>query len=1033
LATGSLISNTLKDIVGQAALNNAQCFRTPQEFEDENMSAGKGLKGKMYLVYLKKAAKEARDKLSKFASVITFKRREWAFMLPIPIETIHFVTLSKRDKEGDLIKNGDAHQMMYDALEQISLEAIKNDKKLMDKLTGKKGAEDDEGEGDLDDDDDEKSASDVVEDALDDQDESVIEALGAALQPYLARLEMAITDPMGDHDIFGNKFGEPFFKGLAESKFVSSKVEKIIDLIKSHYVLNPWKKGDTYKLHAVVDINGARYKLFNADDKEDYVSIKSPDLDTDHWKPEALGKILVFCRYTRSVEAIYRALPAEFKKVARRFHGDIKERWANLEQFKSTPISPDKGVQILISNEQAISEGHNLQMASRLIRVELPWAPGELDQAQSRIFRPDPSNKFKRDTIYLDWVLADGTLDVTKFGRLISKMLTKTEFDEADNDFKTTYQGQPFGYQDLNKQNLPALRLDLRSLRTLKWRENLSEIVDGEVYDYIGEYQKLAMVQGREFAEMKKTKPSKMVDIEPTPMMEGSKHMEFQPYVDDLELPDPNNFGLVGLNVYLQNESDPEVHAILNDKTKLTGRYVHTEFGNGVIQSVRTETIKDPSSSDKNKSKSTPISSIKVQLAGTGEVMTFEPSLVWLAENLTEKTVKLFAPKVKWMSFADKRRVESEEKQRLRRERRMEQRAQEEYEAEKREKSRAQRLIDRKLGGTGDIVSRRTPKVQPVEKPAVHVSLFPVVYNGFIALECTNDEGVGALKKFGFRSFGDYAYMVVNNLQNFTAVYAALTKKFAIPSSTKAQLEELHDSFQTGRGRKFAVELSQFSEFKNFYMLSHKLARVETDSGKPELKVYPVVINKSLMLVVDLATNPAMKRLLGKTIPNTTLKFEQASGLEIAFFPTKSKMVETIKAVRAAKIVIDNFDELKEEVQNLKLKMPTASDVPAKPVKKEVSGRTPVKAPVVKSPVKVAPKTSGRTPVKAPVVKSPTKVAPKTSGKTPVKAPKVKTPVAVTRRTVKAPTVAKRTVKEPVVKSPISVTKRAASPRSRGK
>lgn len=393
IASGTLIKDKLTDVVGQAALFNAQIFRTAEEYEDENSEQ---LGDFPVMTWKKDTPKRAREQLSKHAAVITAKKKEWAFMLPRPIETFIPVRLEKSDAEG-----GTAHQLMYDAILKETLDEIRLDSDVMRLLQGHDEDEEDE-------DDDEAAPAAILDSDLDD---ATLSDLESKLEPYLARLEQLLTDPLGD------PFGEIYFKGMSRDNYVSNKVLKIIERVKRNFTEYPWEKGKSYTLKDLCDYKDTRYVLMGVpgktltleDYESEYVSHTSPDRDP-RWKPEPMGKVIVFCRYTRSVNAIYRALPPELKKLAVKFTGEVKNKWEGFETFRKSPFSKDKGFQILVANEQSITEGHNMQMASRIVRCESPWAPGELDQSSSRIFRPDPSKQFSRENVYLDWVIANGCL-----------------------------------------------------------------------------------------------------------------------------------------------------------------------------------------------------------------------------------------------------------------------------------------------------------------------------------------------------------------------------------------------------------------------------------------------------------------------------------------------------------------------------------------------------------------------------------------------------------------------------------------------
>lgn len=921
LATGTLISNTLTDVIGQAAMFSSQIFRTPEEYKAENSEQVGDTK---VWTWKKDTPLRARQQLARHAAVITFKRKEWAFMLPFPKES--FIAVAMEKKDSDL---GNAHQLMYDTVLAAVIEELEKDKEIMKVLKGGSidSAGDENGADDDDDDENDDNTAEQLKDVLssalagdkpDNLDDDAMAELEVMLKPYLQRLEMLLTDPIGD------EWGEKFFKGLKQDDFIPNKVLKIIDRIKLNFQDFPWVKGKTYAkggkdkndsaYEDIVDYDGKRYVLLpdpnaNPYDREayyaPYTSTTPPDQDTARWKPEPRGKVIVFCRYTRSVNAIYRALAKlepNLAKVAVRFHGEIKEKWANLDAFKSTPVDKNKGVQILIANEQAISEGHNLQMASRLIRVESPWAPGELDQSAARIFRPDPTGAFSRENVYLDWILTNGSMEVAKMGRLISKMLVKAQFDEANNPL----------YESIADYQLPPISMGLETIKATPLLSSISEYTDA--------YQELARIQSAEFREMRATRPSKMFDIDPEPMFEDAKLIEQTPYVPNMKVPDRHNFGLIPLPEYLQDTENADVAEILKDPKKLIGEYAHTEFGNGVITNVSFARVdKDNPNAPRR------ITRVYVKLAGSGEEYDGAPGMIHMATNLTAETIKNFqVPKV--ATKKDKERAAKLKLLAAKKAAALEKKlaSQKKKEAEKLKKLKEiEKLKDKK----GKVSAPKKPAKPVVEEESAEEDnnralVYPVMYNGYLALEIDVEDDEIDLEEYGFKRSGDYAYIGIPDRITFDAVLKALTKKFYIAKPILKRLQSLEETFANGKGRKFAVEQAPVSEFKNFYRISHTMAKKDEESGKQELKVYPVILNGKLMLSVDIATNPVIRKLLNKAIPGAPkAKFKQADGLDVQFFTKKSDMLKKVKQLTKEGFEFQNLEEFEAELKALNLKV----------------------------------------------------------------------------------------------------------------
>lgn len=899
LATGTFIQNVLSDAVGQTALYSAQVFRTKDEFDAAHKTSFVSLDGEAVSDYAPEAPAKVFEQLSQYCTVISKKRKEWAFMLPLPIE--RFIPVQFEDVDPEM---GQKHRMMYEAVLKKTLEALRSDKAIQKLLKGEAADEDDEdddAESPKEDSHSITTASGIKIDVADNEDDSEnLDALEAKLNPYLQRLERLLTDPMGDEEL--EEVAKSFFGDVSRGSFVTAKVAKTIDIIKKHFVRTPWTSGMKVDSSQLV-FEGEDSYIFRPSEElnttKGFVSLKKPSQDSDNWKPQQQGKVIVFCRFTRSVDAIYRALPGDLKKKAVVFHGEVDgNKWDNLDKFKNDP-----DVQILIANEMAISEGHNLQVASRCIRVESPWAPGELDQSASRIFRPSVGSN-ARQTIYLDWIVCDNTLEVAKMGRLISKMLRKAQFDELDN---------PKYFKNLNPRNLPIIKMSLDNIRGLNKLADLRSFAG--VFDpddpgnangihpdsYIGQYGYLVGEYAEEFREMKKTKRSYMVPVAKTPMHEDAKTLDFTPWVPNMKVLDNQDEGLVPLRAALEAEDSEVAKAFAENPKSLIGRIVRTEFGLGTIARVSSSRV----GSDEDGEPDRKVSKVWVDLMQGGRIEGLSASKVFLATKVAENNKNKDVAKAPKITDEDKKRTEGRRKKL--------------EEAVTKATSGRKKLVEA-IKQTRRVARPVVEEEEEVLK-AQRVSLYPVIYNEFLALECVPEEEGTSLKKYGFVPFGNYAWIPVKNYQSFTKVLDFLESKFTLAPKTIKYLDGLHDSFQSGRGRKFAVELASPSDFPKFYNMRHRMT-VVTNRRKPELKLYPVILDGSLLLVVDIATNPVIRKWIGRNIPGTApaIKFQEADGLEIKFVDTKNEMVATIRTVRQAGIEVINIEELKEEVRALSLK-----------------------------------------------------------------------------------------------------------------
>jgi len=140
---------------------------------------------------------------------------------------------------------------------------------------------------------------------------------------------------------------------------------------------------------------------------------------------------------------------------------------------------------ILVADETSIQEGHNLQIASHLIRAQNLWTPGSEEQSLARYFRPDVRDEFKRTTLRYSVVITSKTLEVAKAARMFSKMLDKAKVDNSTN---------PRFPRSLSENtDLSLIKMNLQTVA--KYREF------GDLIDYFEAYNQLREWEGQEFVK----------------------------------------------------------------------------------------------------------------------------------------------------------------------------------------------------------------------------------------------------------------------------------------------------------------------------------------------------------------------------------------------------------------------------------------------------------------------------------------------------------------------------------------------------
>lgn len=923
IATGTLVTDRVSDVVGQAAL------LTPAIFGDNLDVADLG-DGSTAMI------RRTHSRLSNHTAFISFKRKAWAFMLPNPIDT--FIPVDIADPT---VPHSDLHKQVYDAMYTEVLTLLD---KAASEAKRKSSGDDDDEESDNDGDD----ASGIDESELSDGDIlGSLLASSADLNLYFQRMEMLLTDPMGD-DIARETFARA---GVTD--FVSAKVRTIIDRIRKHFEVQDerdiedstqqvfqWKPGVTPRELDMAVFNGVKYLARKQSDtyKRQQLppSMTPPPDDPEYWKEEVQGKLIIFTRYTRSANAIYNALPEQYKRVAVLFHGEVgklgQDKVANLDAFKT-----NSDVQIIIANEQAISEGHNMQMGSRIIRCDTPWSPGVYDQSTARIFRPDVAaaefdengrpGDMKREVVFIDWVMTTNTLEVGKVARLMWKTLEKTQFDEKGNE----------RYADIDKYQLEPIKMN----RELLVNNNTIE----DFIDYFKAKRDLNDIETAEFTEMRKTTAASMIPLEPSPALRDFRVIDQFPILANQKIPDRNNWGLLRMLDWARDNSFASGEMLKNACHLMP---VVTEFGNGVIVGVNVRNVDGKLKAD------APISTVRVRLAGTEDLVSIPATKVHLATKVNKGDMEtFFRVRKPWATEQDRKRanaeanavevedtIEDEVQTSNTNETRKQVEAVERKTA--RAKKRAENIAEKKPVNEGvkeaakrvrrvntlptlnNTVRKASGKLslpgQSDVEPDMALELTPTVYNGFVALYAdSSDPDAANLGKYDFIQFGSYVYIDLYYYADFEKLldYIEGPRKLEFDKASTKRLEFIQDVF-AGRNLSFNVAQATHiqSSLKQFFQMRHRAA-----TDKNHVKCYPMVMEDRLRIMFDLTTNPKIRKVIGQKLPGARKfgSFEQSPGMWIAFTPSVAKAKLRVTKLVKAGYEISNLKACVKSLDKLKI------------------------------------------------------------------------------------------------------------------
>jgi intein/homing endonuclease len=419
---------------------------------------------------------------------------------------------------------------MYDAIFDDMINSIrkaaetdKNAKALLEKLTGKKAsAEDEDKFGDLG----------TVTPEEDSDSEDAEDDIGPALQPYLADIERFVTNPG--------------FHPYAKNGFINAEGQRV-----------PPLSGDDLK---------SPKALLLAQKLREY-------LDTHE------SKALIFTNYNESTDSLFAAMPPDLQECGLLYKTSSKTEMVNA--FKKNPK-----IRWMIGIRKSLEVGLNLQQAGYLIRMEGVWTPGEQEQGDSRIERPNFSKAGdKRKELIFDTIVADKTIDITKAARLRAKIVQLAKFD---NDDDPKYKAIP---------DIDIIPMTLETILTMNdfetnlaaYQESMSMLSD--VIKAENEEYKAKMIAEGGF---------KFTQIKQGPLPPGAALLARVPYAQGTELYNASEMGLVRVDNYLgmeltgedddddvpgsdDDDESKDSEVIKAQRKRVMGMKCHCEFGDGEI------------------------------------------------------------------------------------------------------------------------------------------------------------------------------------------------------------------------------------------------------------------------------------------------------------------------------------------------------------------------------------------------------------------------------------------------------------------
>ena len=443
MGTGTLMSNTVADIVGQMQFIDPAVFGNKKDFLEKY---GLVVEGDKIQVFKEGALEDIHAKLASVGT-ITKTRKDWFYVLPKIIDRFHTVKMTPNQ------------QAAYTTIVTNETSALNSDPVLAQKWQEfiKSGAED----------------------------------IPEWLLPKLMMIDAFASDP-GSSYLATERV-------LEGADVESPKMPVILKILDEHFS-------------------------------------KTPD-----------EKVLIFTQHAEKVVPyVYKSLGPKYKPMAVRYRGGMKE---NLEKFKNDP-----NIKILVGCDKSLTVGHNLQVASRMIRLDVPWNAGDLDQVIARLYRFDPDGN-NRDLITIDWVLADQSIDILKFKRTIAKLIQNSVAMDI------------IGENEIPPRPIYTVTVDMLMGATF-WEDTK----DAEAADY----QRFRELEKEKWEELRKTMPSESVPIKIKGNIEGE--IIDTPWVDGAIIPNTGDKETVTVDDAVD---DDNIGA--GDPRKVIGYRCRTEYGLGTI------------------------------------------------------------------------------------------------------------------------------------------------------------------------------------------------------------------------------------------------------------------------------------------------------------------------------------------------------------------------------------------------------------------------------------------------------------------
>lgn len=897
LLTGTVVPNTLHDLVRQVALlapnilGNLDQFQQRFFMEDEGDTGKKRKRKSGGLVPRPGAEREIRDFIKLNCAYINIQRKEWQAALPILEE--HYVPLQLTE----------AQREVYNIIIEKEVNQMQGSVKGGSISTDEDGDEDGE----------RLNVEEVFEDdsdaAVSDDD---LEQVMKVFQKNLARVETFLSNPTAaveGQDLTGDDRISPKAKAVIDilEKHLESHTHYPKLLAETKRAIDNREYSDSAELEALQD------QLKSAQEAMDLLKDYNPK-DKNSLNPVHPGKILIFCNTHLAVDGIYNALPAKYKAVT------IKYKVENKADYELA-FKTDPNMRVLIGIRISLEEGLNLQMADTLIRVDNVWTPGSMEQGMSRINRPNFKGQDFRKRIHVYNLVVDRTIDVLKTAKITSKMVTVSRFYASGTEDEAAYAN--IGIDPDTGEQIAPIKVSFANLR-----RGLSF---SELEPHWNAYQELRSTEARIAKKWRESQPLealKDVPVKHTGIIPGSKRLKRVPYIAGMSIFNADKLGLVPFGAYKRKKIDESKSKSFDT----IGLAVHTAYGDG-------EVIKDHD----HKSR------LRVRFA-SGESMYVPYSAAFVITKKLSSTMEMLDA-IAAQTGLDVLDVKLKHYRTIMKEAENKGKggsARDDDEDEETPAGRGPRKDDpRKVvkdSGKEEIFE------DTVDRSNKEIELRVARFNDLIGVVIPSSDPKSEIQQFkdyGFMETPTYSWIKVKNpaqlkkfLEGMTDLTARKSSKVVWRNQDADMWDNVYQEFK--KNRTFTVGSNTFANIRNF--LIDRKRRLDPDNVRP----MPLVRNHELYICFDLKQHvpnmTAMKKVQAMATKAGLGTWKQEDPDLVAFVSNKADAKNVMRALKGDGWIVADEDQFLEDLSALVAKGKKTQDKevkkPATKLTTKPSGKT---------------------------------------------------------------------------------------------